>query len=78
MPERQINDLRLLLSHPGELEITEEELQPGEKIRIKAGVLKGLTGEVVTYRSKKQLALKLENLGYTIIIHAAASVIDRI
>ncbi|HEY4194947.1 MAG TPA: UpxY family transcription antiterminator, partial [Mucilaginibacter sp.] len=63
MPDRQINDLKLLMASSLELEITEENLLPGEKIMIKAGPLKGMTGEIISYRSQKQLALRLENLG---------------
>jgi len=77
MPQKQIDELRLLLASPFELEITEDNLQPGEKVIIKAGPLKGLTGEIISYRSQKQLALRLENLGYSIIIHVAASLIGR-
>jgi len=77
MPNRQIEDLKLLMASHFELEITEESLQPGEKIRIKAGPLKGLTGEIISYRSQKQLALRLENMGYSIIVHVPSSLIDR-
>jgi transcriptional antiterminator RfaH len=77
MPDRQISELKLLMASPFELEITEEDLQPGEKIMIKAGPLKGLTGEIISYHSQKRLALKLENMGYSIIVHVAASLIDR-
>ncbi|MDB5132547.1 MAG: antitermination protein NusG [Mucilaginibacter sp.] len=77
MPDRQIAELKLLMASPFELEITEEDLQPGEKIMIKAGPLKGLTGEIISYRSQKKLALRLENMGYSIIVHVAASLIDR-
>lgn len=77
MPDSQINDLRLLLASSVELEITEENLAPGEKIIIKAGPLKGMTAEVISYRSHKQLALRLENLGCSIIIHMAASFVGR-
>lgn len=77
MPDRQIADLKLLMMSPIDLEITEENLLPGEKIVIKAGPLKGMTGEIISYRSQKQLALRLENLGCSIIIHVAASLIDR-
>lgn len=77
MPDRQIDDLKLLVTSPADLEITEENLLPGEKIIIKAGPLKGMTGEIIEYRSQKQLALRLENLGYSIIIHLAASLINR-
>jgi len=77
MPQRQIDDLKLVLASPFELEITAQNLQPGEKVMIKAGPLKGLKGEIISYRSQKQLALRLENLGYSIIINIAASFIDR-
>lgn len=77
MPDRQIEDLKLLMTSAVELEITEENLQPGEKIILKAGPLKGMTGEIISYRSQKQLALRLENLGCSIIIHVSASLIDR-
>jgi len=77
MPDKQIEDLKLLMTSAVELEITEENLLPGEKIVLKAGPLKGMVGEIISYRSQKQLALRLENLGCSVIIHVAASLIDR-
>src|SRR5882757_3145377 len=77
MPNRQIDELKLLIASSFELEITEEDLQPGEKIIIKAGPLKGMTGEVVSHRSQKQLILRLESIGCSIIVHVAASYIER-
>jgi transcriptional antiterminator RfaH len=77
MPDRQIDDLKLLMTSSLDLEVTEENLLPGEKITLKAGPLKGMKGEIISYRSQKQLALRLENLGCSIIIHVAASMIDR-
>lgn len=77
MPDRQIHELKLLMASPYELEITAENLKPGEKVAIKAGPLKGLTGEILTYRSQKNMALRLENLGYSIIVHVASSFLDR-
>jgi len=77
MPDRQIDDLKLLMASAVDLEITEENLLAGEKIVIKAGPLKGMTGEIISYRSQKQLALRLESLGCSIIIHIAASLIGR-
>lgn len=78
MPDAQINELKLLLASPYQLEITEEDLQPGEKIIIKAGPLKGLTGEMISYRSQKQLILRLNNMGLSILVHVAASLINRL
>ena len=69
MPDRQIKDLRLVMTSLFELEVTGEDLLPGEYIAIKAGALKGMTGEVISYRSRKQLAQRLEWLGCSFIIH---------
>jgi transcription antitermination factor NusG len=77
MPDRQITELKLLMASPYELEVTEEDLQPGEKIMIKAGPLKGMTGEIISKRSQKQLILRLESIGCSIIVHVAASYIER-
>lgn len=77
MPHRQIDDLKLLLASTFDLEITQEDLQPGEKVIIKAGALKGLTGEMISYRSQNQLLLRLENMGCSIIVNVAAALIDR-
>jgi transcription antitermination factor NusG len=78
MPDKQMEDLKLVLASPLDVEITEEELQPGELVRIKAGPLKGIKAEVVAYRSQKTLALRFESMGCAIIIHAGASLIERI
>jgi len=77
MPDKQIEDLKLLMTSAVELEVTEENLLPGEKIVLKAGPLKGMVGEIISYRSQKQLVLRLESLGCSVIIHVAASLIDR-
>ena len=77
MPDKQINDLKLLMASAYELTVTEENLQPGEKILIKAGPLKGMIGEIISHRTQKQLILKLENLGYSVIVNIAAELIDR-
>jgi transcriptional antiterminator RfaH len=78
MPDRQIDELKLLMACALDMEVTEEDLQPGEKIKIKAGPLKGITGEIIAYRSQKQLLLRLENLGCSIIVNVAAALINRL
>lgn len=77
MPSSQIDNLKLLMASPYELEVTEENLQPGEKIIIKAGPLKGLQGEIVSHHSQKQLLLRLDNMGLSILVQVAPSLINR-
>lgn len=77
MPDRQIEALKLLLASPYELEITEEKLLPGEKIEIKAGPLKGIRGEIIEYRSQKQLLIRLGDISHSVIVNVSASLIER-
>ncbi|MGI4727190.1 MAG: UpxY family transcription antiterminator [Janthinobacterium lividum] len=78
MPDQQINEIQLLLTSDLELEVTAEHIAAGEKVVIKAGPLIGMTGEMVSYKSQNQLLIRLENLGQSILINAAATLVDRI
>lgn len=78
MPEQQINEIQLLLTSDIELEVTAEHIAAGEKVVIKAGPLIGMMGEMVSYKSQKQLIIRLENLGQSILINASAALVDRI
>lgn len=78
MPDQQINEIQLLLSNDVELEITAEHIAPGEKVIIKAGPLKGLLGEMISYKSQKQLIIRLENMGQSILVNAAAALVDKL
>ncbi|WP_292972646.1 UpxY family transcription antiterminator [Mucilaginibacter sp.] len=78
MPDRQIKELKLLLATDAELEVTEEDLQPGEKVTIKAGPLKGINGEIIAHRSQKKLLLRLESMGQSLIVSMPPSYINRL
>lgn len=76
IPEKQIQDLRLLLANSTDLELIEYDISPGEKILIKAGPFKGITAELVSLKSKKSLILRLEQLGCSINIHTSMAFIE--
>lgn len=78
MPDKQMETLKLLLASPYELEITEEKLLPGEQIEIKAGSLKGIRGEIIEYRSQKQLLIRLGEISHSVIVNVSASLIERV
>lgn len=76
MPEKQIEDLRLLLANSADLELIEYNISPGEKVLIKAGPFKGIIAELVSLKSKKSLILRLEQLGCSINIHTSMASIE--
>ena len=76
IPERQIQDLRLLLANTADLEIIEHDISPGEKVLIKAGPFKGIIGELVSLKSKRSIILRLAHVGAAINIHTSMAFIE--
>ncbi len=76
MPQKQIDDLKLLLAGNDELEIIEHELEAGEKVLVNAGPFKGMIAELVSIKSKRSLVLKLEALGYAIQVNTSMAYIE--
>lgn len=76
IPNKQLDDLKLLLANYADLELIEHEISLGEKILIKAGPFKGIIAELVSLKSKKSLVLRLENLGCSILIKTSMAYIE--
>jgi len=67
IPEKQIEDLKLFLEHYNQkLDVTMENLERGEKVEIKVGVLQGVQGEIVELRGKSRIVLRFSELGYCV------------
>lgn len=78
MPDRQIDNLRLLLASEQDLEVTTEDLQPGEKVVIKAGPLMGMQGELVSFKSQKTLIIRFEQINQSVVISTPLSFVERV
>ena len=76
IPEKQLEDLKLLLANDTDLELIEFEVSPGEKVLIKAGPFQGIIAELVSLRNKNSLVLRLQNLGYAIQIKTSMTFIE--
>ncbi len=68
IPEKQIEDIKLLLASEKELEVTTENFEPGMDIIVHAGPLKGLEGELIEKRGKNKVQVKLEAIGQSILV----------
>ena len=53
-----------------EIEITEEQLKPGQMVEIISGPLIGVIGELLNFKGKHKVALRIPPLGYTVLIEA--------
>lgn len=53
-----------------ELEITLEQLKPGQMVEIISGPLCGVIGELINFQGKNKVALRIQPLGYTVLVEA--------
>jgi transcription antitermination factor NusG len=53
-----------------ELEITVEQLKPGQMVEIISGPLCGVIGELIDFKGKNKVALRIPPLGYTVLVEA--------
>lgn len=78
IPDKQLADLKLLLANAMDLEVIEYDISLGEKVLIKAGPFKGIIAELVSLKSKKSIVLRLQDIGYSILINTSMAFIEPI
>ena len=69
--EEDINLLKRMLGQDEmELEVTVEQLKPGQMGEIIAGPRLGVIGELIEFKGKNKVALRIPPLGYTVLVEA--------
>jgi transcription antitermination factor NusG len=77
IPEWQIDALKMLMNQGAELEVTSERFTPGEKIIVVSGTLVGMQGELVEYRGRKKVLVRLGTTGTNILVTINLDVIEK-
>ncbi|MBC6112189.1 UpxY family transcription antiterminator [Pedobacter fastidiosus] len=77
LPDKQIQDLKLLLATEGDLEVFDFAIKAGEKVMIKAGPFKGMLAELVSIHNKQRIILRLQDMGYAIEINTSMGFIEK-
>ncbi len=76
MPESQIRELKLLLASEAEFEVTEREFKKGQRVRVAAGPLKDITGELIDFQSQKKLVIRIGDTGQSILVQVSSNVLE--
>ncbi len=61
---------RMLGQSELELEVTIEDLKPGQMVEVVSGPLCGVIGELIEFKGKNKVALRINPLGYTVLVEA--------
>ena len=68
IPQKQIDNLKLLVNSNAEIEVTSEKFAKGDNVVVVTGSLTGLTGELINAHRKKKVIIRLDKLNQNIII----------
>ena len=69
IPVNQIDVIKKLLANDTEVDVLTENLEEGDRIRVAKGPLLGLEGELVQYKQKKRVMVRIEQIGKTLIVN---------
>lgn len=69
--DEDINLLKRMLGQAEvDIEITADQFKPGQMVEIIAGPLMGVIGELIDFKGKDKVALRIPPLGYTVLLDA--------
>ncbi len=77
IPDRQIDILKILLHEGAEMEVINERFAAGQKIIVISGTLVGMQGEMVEYRGKKKVLVRLGSTGTNILVSVSLDLIEK-
>jgi transcriptional antiterminator RfaH len=68
IPQKQIDNLRLIVNSDAEIEVSSEKFAPGDNVEVMNGSLIGLTGELIRIGSKNRVVVRIDRLDQNIIL----------
>ena len=68
IPQKQIDNLRLLIDSNAEIEVTSERFELGNSVEVITGSLTGLTGELIKVKGRKKVIVRIDKLEQNIIL----------
>jgi transcriptional antiterminator RfaH len=78
IPDQQIETLKRLLTTEEDLELVHERFDTGKKIKIIAGPLMGLSGELIEYQSKRKVLIRIDHIDQSVLINISASFLEAV
>jgi len=68
IPQKQIDNLKLLIDSNAEIEVSSEKFEKGDNVEVMTGSLTGLTGELVKVDGRKKVIIRIDRLDQNIIV----------
>ena len=78
IPQKQIDNLRLLINSDAEIEISSEKFDTGDSVEVVSGSLIGLTGELIKIGSKNRVVVRIDKLDQNLILKIPKTFLKKI
>lgn len=76
IPDRQIEALKIITGASVEAECIPDTFRPGATVRVTAGPLQGLSGELVTIANKKKVIVRIDHLNQVVTLSISPMLIE--
>jgi len=77
IPDNQIELLRLISGNSNAIQINTDEFDKGDTVKIEAGPMKDLEGEIINFKGKSSLIIRLNLLKLNIITEINAALVKK-
>jgi transcriptional antiterminator RfaH len=78
IPQKQIDNLRLIVNSDAEIEVSGENFAQGDNVEVITGSLTGLTGELIKVGGKKRVIVRIDRLDQNILLAIPISFLKKI
>ena len=78
IPQKQIDDLRLLIDSNAEIEVSSERFEKGNSVEVVNGALAGLTGELIKIGTHNRFVVRIDRLDQNLILKIPRSFLKKI
>lgn len=76
IPDRQIDQLKLLLANSSEIEVVEHNFRPGQQVYVKAGPLQGLRGELISWQSSQRMLVRIDYITQSVLVQISGAFLE--
>jgi transcriptional antiterminator RfaH len=78
IPQKQIDNLRLLINSDEEIEISSEKFEKGDNVEVVSGSLVGLTGELIKIGTRNRFIIRIDSLEQNLILNIPRTFLRKI
>jgi transcription antitermination factor NusG len=78
IPQREIDNLRLLINSEEEIEVTTEKFERGDGVEVISGSLVGLTGELIKVGRRNRFIIRIDSLEQNLVLNIPRTFLKKI